>query len=83
MSVVTDRPGADTYPGVLHDLSEDEFELALTGAQNWLIRSGNRREPYPLDEAWKVWNSINALYPGGMTAFGDRVRELASILRVG
>lgn len=73
------RPGADTYPGVLYRLSDEDYDAALIGARNWLSRQGYGS--YAPDETWRVWNAVNALYEGGIEAYCDRVRYFAAILR--
>lgn len=68
------KPGADTYPGVLHPLTARQYDLAVEEARDWLYEHG--LEPH--SEPWKVWNRINAQYEGGVEAFVNAVTPLLS-----
>ncbi len=80
----TERPGADTYPGVLLPLTNEQYDKALGMARQWLYE---HVAPYfTTDEPWKVWNRLNANYAGGIerfiTSFHEDAAKLATVQRV-
>jgi len=68
------KDGADTYPGVLQPLTARQYEDALDEARGWLTDCGL---DVP-DEAWRVWNCVNAQYEGGVATFVQAIQPLLS-----